>query len=117
MRSNTVSTILAQHFGADTYLGTIAGDGSVAKTNATTSSAFTIPAGQCIELQGDVAFYVLPTPKVNDDGSTAAVTTSATNGRKVAAGDVYQFSLRPSQSAVSIISVSGAFNVKVWRVD
>lgn len=114
-RLSGAAGILEQTFGAPGYLGTIAGDGSTAKTSQTTVSTFTIAYGQRIMLQGDVAFYVLPTPSATADGqASTAVTTSATNGVKIAAGDLYELCLRTVQNDVSVISVSGAFNVKVF---
>jgi hypothetical protein len=117
-RSSGAAAILESVNGSPDYLGVIAGDGSVAKTAATTSSAFTIPAGQRIMLQGDVAFWVIPTPTVAANGqSVTAAVASATNGVKIAQGDLYEICLRTLQTDVSVISVSGAFSVKVWRKD
>ncbi len=114
-RLSGAAGILEQVYGAPTYLGTITVSAN-AKTAATTSSAFTIPAGSRLLLQGDAAFYFSPTPSCTADGqASTAVDASATTSVLVASGAERQFCLRTAQNDVSIYA-TGAANVRVFSL-
>lgn len=117
-RLSDASAILESLNGSPTYLGTITGVGGTAVTAASTGVTFTIPAGQRILLQGDTNFYFLPTPSVTTDGqASTAVVVTADNGVLVPAGTERTLCLRTVQNDVSVISGSGPFNIKVFRLD
>lgn len=119
-RSSDAANILEQHFGAPTYLGTISGDGSTAKTAATTDSTpFTIPAAARIILQADVDVRWRLTPSIVGAGYPgAALVASTANSLKLRAGDERETCLRTAQNDVSVISDDGApFECMVFRLD
>ena len=100
-----------QVFNGDiTYLGTIQSTGT-SVTNATTSSAFTIPAGATIVVQADATGYFRP---VGTPDTTTNV--SATNGFKLAADESRVMTLRSDRASLAWISGSGTTNLKVWQL-
>lgn len=119
-RLSDTAAILEQVFGAPTYLGTIQGDGSEAKTSQTTDGTpFEIPFGQRLLLQDDnVDFWWIPTPGRDQYGNpTVAVEADPTTAVKVKAEDQQEVCLLTVQNDISIITASEAFSVKVFRLD
>jgi len=89
--------------GSPEYLGTISASSGAAV------NSFTIPAGTLLMLQPTAAGYVLP-------GSANTVTVTALNGVKLDADEKFPLFLRTPEAFLAWLPVSGAADLKVWRL-
>lgn len=97
--------------GTPVLLGTITADATTAKTNSNTAVPFqaTGMGGKILMLQGDVAFYVLPTASAT--GLAAAATSLL-----IAANERFIIALHGDYTYLSVLSQSGTANVKVFQL-
>ena len=93
---------------AELYLGTIVAT-TTAKNNTDTAATFTIPPLARIVVQPDVACYA----GLIKSGGTAVASTT---GLKVDADGIYETSTTSDRNVLSVVSVSGTVNAKVFQV-
>lgn len=105
------SQVVSALNGTPVIVGTIVADATTAKTNTNTATPFltTGMGSKVFLLQGDVAFYVLPTASAT--GLAAAATSIL-----IAANERYIIALHGDYPYISILSQAGTATVRLFQL-
>jgi hypothetical protein len=97
--------------GSATKIGTIVSAGGSSTTNATTSTPFTIPAGETVQVYCDAAAFCL------EGASASATITASTFGRPHAASTSVYWVFKGAAAVTFACAGAGAFNCAVWKME